>query len=48
MPFGFKADYIEKVMRLDNGFHMTVEKVWCPTSHIIEHIFIYPSIYTLM
>jgi len=29
MPSGFKAGYIEKVMRLDNGFHKTVEKVMC-------------------
>ena len=27
MPSGFKADYLEKVIRLDNGFHKTVEKV---------------------
>jgi len=27
MPSGFRARYIEKVMRLDNGFHKTVEKV---------------------
>src|SRR5437588_4604079 len=26
MPSGFKADYIDKVMRLDNGFHKTIEK----------------------
>ena len=32
MPSGFKAGYIEKVMRLDNGFHKTVEKVMCPRS----------------
>ena len=46
MPSGFKADYIEKVMRLNNGFHKTVEKVLCPISHIIEHMFTYPSIYS--
>jgi len=33
MPSGFKADYIEKVMTLDNGFHKTVEKVMCLRSH---------------
>jgi len=33
MPSGFKAGYIEKVMRLDNGFHKTLEKVMCLRSH---------------
>jgi len=33
MPSGFKPGYIEKVMRLDNGFHKTVEKVMCLRSH---------------
>jgi len=33
MASGFKAGYIEKVMRLDNGFHTTVEKVMCLRSH---------------
>ena len=33
MPYGFKAGYIEKVMRLDNSFHKTVEKVMCLRSH---------------
>jgi len=33
MPSGFKAGYIEKVMRLDHGFHKTVEKVMCLRSH---------------
>jgi len=33
MPSGFKAGYMEKVMRLDNGFHKTVEKVMCLRSH---------------
>ena len=33
MPSGFKAGYIEKAMRLDNGFHKTVEKVMCLRSH---------------
>ena len=29
IPSGFKVGYIEKVMRLDNGFHKAVEKVMC-------------------
>jgi len=33
MPSGFKAGYIEKVMRLDNGFHKTVETIMCLRSH---------------
>jgi len=33
MPSGFRAGYIEKVMRWDNGFHKTVEKVMCLRSH---------------
>jgi len=33
MPSGFKAGYIKKVMRLDNGFHKTVEKAMCLRSH---------------
>jgi len=33
MPSGFNTDYLEKVMRLDNGFHKTVEKVICLRSH---------------
>jgi len=33
IPSGFKAGYIEKVMRLDNGFHKTVEKVMSLRSH---------------
>ena len=33
MQSGFKAGYIEKVMRLDNSFHKTVEKVMCLRSH---------------
>ena len=33
MPSGFKAGSIETVMRLDNGFHKTVEKVMCLRSH---------------
>jgi len=33
MPPGFKTGYMEKVMRLDNGFHKTVEKVMCVRSH---------------
>ena len=39
MPSGFKANYIEKVTRLDNGFHKTVEKVMCPRSHAVKFIF---------
>ena len=33
MPPGYKACYIEQVMRLDNGFHKIVEKVMCLRSH---------------
>ena len=33
MPSGFKADYIDKVMRLDNGFHKTIEKVISKTPY---------------
>jgi len=33
MRSGFKAGYIAKVMRLDNGFHKTVENVMCLRSH---------------
>jgi len=33
MPSSLKAGSIEKVMRLDNGFHKTVEKVMCLRSH---------------
>jgi len=33
MLSGFKAGSSEKVMRLDNGFHKTVEKVMCLRSH---------------
>jgi len=33
MPSGFKVGYIEKVMRLDNYLHKTVEKVMCLRSH---------------
>jgi hypothetical protein len=35
IPSGFKAGNIEKGMRLDNGFHKTVEKVMCPRSHTL-------------
>ena len=38
MPCGFKAGYIEKVMRLDNGFHNTVEKVICLRTHTLTPI----------
>jgi len=33
IPSGFKAGYIEKVMRLDTGFHNTAQKVMCLRSH---------------
>ena len=33
MASGLKAGYIEKVIRLDNGFNKTVEKVMCLRSH---------------
>jgi len=33
VPSGFRAGCVEQVMRLDNGFHKTVEKVMCLTSH---------------
>jgi len=33
MPSGFKAGYFEKVIRLDNRFHKTVENVMCLRSH---------------
>jgi len=33
IPAGFKAGYIEKVMRLDNGFDKTVEKVMFRRCH---------------
>jgi len=35
MPSGFRAGYIENVIRLDNGFQKTVERVKCLTSHAI-------------
>ena len=38
MPAGFKVGYIEKVMRLDNGFHKTVEKLICLRSHALAPI----------
>ena len=38
MLSGFKAGYIENVMRLDNGFHKTVEKVMCLRSHTLAPI----------
>jgi len=34
MPSRCKAGYIEKVMRLHNGFHKTVEKVMCLRPHM--------------
>jgi len=36
MVSGLKAGYIEKVMRLDNGFRTTVEKVMFLRSHILS------------
>jgi len=46
MPSGFKANYIDKVTRLDNGFHKTVEKVMCLRSHSLKFIFfIRPNAY---
>jgi len=39
MPSGFKAKYIDKVTRVDNGFHKTVEKVMCLRSHSVKFIF---------
>jgi len=33
MPSGLKSGYIEKVMRWDNSFHKTVEKVMCLRSY---------------
>ena len=52
MRSGFKASYIEMVMRLDNGFHKTVEKVMCLRSHTLAriwqmhtHKFIYTNSY---
>jgi len=38
MPSGFKAGYIEQVVRLDNGFHNNVEKVMCLRSHPLAPI----------
>ena len=38
MPPGFTAGYMEKVIRLDNGFHKTVEKVMCLRSHTLAPI----------
>jgi len=38
MPSGFKAGYIAKVMRLDNGFYKAVEKVMCLRSHTLGPI----------
>jgi len=53
MPSGFKAGYIEKVMRLDNGFHKTVEMVMClrsdtlaPILQMHTHKFIRTNSYT--
>jgi len=38
MRSGFKAGYIAKVMRFDNGFPKTVEKVMCLTSDALVPI----------
>ena len=38
MPSGFKAGYIEQVIRFDNGFHKTVENVMCLRSHTLAPI----------
>jgi len=38
MPSGFKAGYIKKVIRVDNCFHKTVEKVICLRSHTLAPI----------
>jgi len=38
MTSGFKAGYIEQVVRLDNGFHKNVEKVMCLRSHTLAPI----------
>jgi len=35
---GVKVGYIGNVMRLDNGFHKTVEKVMCRRSHTLAPI----------
>jgi len=40
MPSGFKANYIDKVTRLDNGFHKTVDKLMCLRSHSVKFIFL--------
>jgi len=53
MPSSFKAGYIEKVIRLDNGFHKTVEMVIClrsdtlaPILQMHTHKFIRTNSYT--
>jgi len=38
MPSGFKAGYIKKIMRSDNGFHKTLEKVIYLRSHTLAPI----------
>jgi len=45
----FKAGHMEKAVRLDNGFHKTVEKVICLRSHTLAPILqmhTYKFIYT--
>ena len=47
MPSGFNTDYIDKVLRLDNGFNKTVEKVIYPQPDILNPIlFIRTNLYT--
>jgi len=46
MPSGFKTDYIDKVIRLDNGFNKTVEKVICREPDILRpNLFIRTNLY---
>ena len=46
MPSGFKTDYIDKVIRLDNGFNKTVEKVICWEPDILRpNLFIRTNLY---
>jgi len=46
MPSAFQANYIDKVTRLDNGFHKIIEKVMCLRSDLVKFIFfICPNAY---
>ena len=46
MPSGFKTDYIYKVIRLDNGFNKTIEKVIYPKPDILRpNLFICTNLY---